>query len=282
MTLNLNPEPASSKKDKNYKKALRVGSVVSLVGLGSTFAANISLNAGDNVEFGQGVAQTAACDEDGFSITPVASYDNTRSIFRLDRVQVSGLNLTPVGTGWNDSDITGTYADQAAAKTAHPGQYYDTDANAWKRTCDGVVLDFKAYTDDPAYASYTRDGYYDYQTSSTSSPVMWTQYQGEAPTSNEDGDLGNSGFAVIFDIYDDNSDFESNYGVDGAAWSRTAEMTFNNLDSSVPASSSFNFYSFDYSRPDAASISKIAVASMATFPSSYDFYDSGNTLGRDL
>jgi hypothetical protein len=70
MSMNLNPEPSSSKKSKKYKKALVVGGAVSLAGLGSTFAANISLNQGNNVEFGQGVAQTAACDEDGFSIAP--------------------------------------------------------------------------------------------------------------------------------------------------------------------------------------------------------------------
>ena len=273
MSLNLNPESTSSKKGKNYKKALRVGGVVSLVGLGSTFAANISLNQGDNVEFGQGVAQTAACDEDGFAITPVASYDNARSIFRLDRVQITGLNLTPVGTGWSAAG----YSDQATAKTAHPGQYYDS--GSWKRTCDGVVLDFKAYTDDPAYASYTLDGYSNINTSSTSSPVMWSQRNGAAPNYNNDGDLQNPGFAVIFDTFDGNDGYESNYGVDGSTWGNVYRMDWDNFNSSTPADSSFEFYSYGSYRPDAASISKIAVSSMATFPTDY-YLDNTGGIGR--
>ena len=275
MSLNLNPESTPSNKGKNYKKALRVGGVVSLVGLGSTFAANISLNQGDNVEFGQGVAQTAACDENGFAITPVSSYDNSRSIFRLDRVQVSGLNLTPVGTGWNDSDLNGIYGSQSDAKTAHPGQYYDTNVNSWKRTCDGVVLDFKAYTDDPAYASYTSDAYNNIQTTSISSPVMWSQRNGAAPNYNGDGDLRNDGFAIIIDNYDENNGIDSNYGVNGAIYGNIYQMDWNNFDSSTPENSSFSFYSMNSWRPNAASISKIAVASMATFPVDYYLENSG-------
>jgi hypothetical protein len=274
MTLNLNPESTPAKKNKNYKKALRIGSVVSLVGIGSTFAANISLNQGDNVEFGQGVAQTAACDEDGFSITPVSSYDNARSIFRLDRVQVSGLNLTPVGTGY----LAAGYGYQSDAKTAHPGQYYDN--GTWKRTCDGVVLDFKAYTDDAAYAKYTEDGYWDVTTSSTSTPVMWTQRNGAGPRFNEDSYVSNPGFAVIFDIADDNNGWDSNYGV--AGWNSNNDVSrieWNDLDISTPETSTFSFGSWGTYRPDAASISKIAVASMKTFPSDY-YLDNSGGIGR--
>ena len=100
MTLNLDSfgENPKKKSTTKYKAALGVGSVVSLFGIGSTLAANISLNGGGNVEFGQGVATTAACDEDGFNVTPVTSYDNQHSIFRVDYVQVEGLNLTPEGS----------------------------------------------------------------------------------------------------------------------------------------------------------------------------------------
>jgi hypothetical protein len=278
MTLNLEPESTPAKKNKNYKKALRVGSVVSLVGIGSTFAANISLNQGDNVEFGQGVAQTAACDEDGFSITPVSSYDNARSIFRLDRVQVSGLNLTPVGTGWNDSDLNGVYADQAAAKTAHPGQYYDTTADAWKRTCDGVVLDFKAYTDNTDFAGYTLDAYTNSGNTSISSPIGWSQYNGQ-PLANST----NNGFAIKFDTYDDTYEVDTSYGVNnanGAGFLNTpiwiyADNGGQEVDFQTPADSNFSMYFNDNWAPKADTISKIAIASMSDFPSDYitdDYY----------
>ena len=49
------------KKNKNLKLALGVGTLAVMVGLGSTLAANISLNSGGPVEFGQGVAQTISC-----------------------------------------------------------------------------------------------------------------------------------------------------------------------------------------------------------------------------
>jgi hypothetical protein len=274
MSLNLNPEGSSPKKNKKYKKALAVGGAVSLAGLGSTFAANISLNQGNNVEFGQGVAQTAACDEDGFSITPVTSYDNSNSIFRVDRVQVSGLNLTPVGTGWNNGDLNGAYGDQSAAKIAHPGQYYDGSAHAWKRTCDGVVLDFSAYTDDPTYAGYTKEGYANNSTTSVSTPLLWSQWQGQAPTRNWDWRShrnANAGFAVVFDINDQNNSYDSNYGagdVNGDT-GRADIIDWENLDSSSPENSSFDFYTWNAYRPNAAAISKITVSSMAHFPSNY-------------
>ncbi len=45
--------------------------------LGTTLAANINLNGGDNVEFGQGVAQTTACSGgDSISVTPFSTFIN--------------------------------------------------------------------------------------------------------------------------------------------------------------------------------------------------------------
>jgi len=167
------------------------------------------------------------------------------------------------------------YGDQAAAKTAHPGQYYDTTANAWKRTCDGVVLDFKAYTDDQNYWSYTRDGYWNGD-HTTSSPVMWAQANGGVNNT----DRYNSAFAVIFDTSDDNNGESSNYGVGADAAGDTYLTDWQNLDHSDPTNSSFAFGAInnDYWRPDAASISKIAVSSMATFPTDY-YFANGSGIG---
>ena len=136
MTLNLDAFDESSKKKSKtkYKAALGVGSVVGLFGIGSTLAANISLNGGGNVEFGQGVATTAACDEDGFSITPVTVFNNEFEIFMVDYVRVSGLDLTPEGSisilnpdgadfqalGITDQNNSGG-VDQADAKLQYPG-----------------------------------------------------------------------------------------------------------------------------------------------------------------
>ena len=234
--MNLNPEPTSSNKSKSYKKALRVGGAISLVGVGSTFAANISLNNDANVEFGQGVAQTAACDSDGFFVNPVSYYDNTSSTFRLDYVEVSGLNLIPVGAisgSYDSSTQTYTYASQSE-RDANPGKYYDSGTNTWANTCDQVVLDFKAYTDQIKYSTNTLDGYkavYDNNDPSPntiSSPLFWSTDGNTAnpgvTTPVYDGDNGNSGYntdvAVVFglrggnvqdyNLFDD-SRYDSNY-----------------------------------------------------------------------
>ena len=292
MTTDITPEgapadasavAAPAKKSKVRRNVLLAGSAVGLVGIGSTLAANISLNGGNNVEFGQGVARTTACDEDGFTINPVTSYDNERSIWRLDRVDVSGLNLTPEGGNWNNAALNGAYADQDAAKIAHPGEYFDPTANGgagdWMRTCDGVVLDFKAFTDDIDYWSSTRDGVYDNNHTITS-PVGWAQWNGNPNL--EDDNAGNFGFAAVIDTADSGIDFNSNYAVgDTDTWGNAYYSWLINVNTSDLANSSFSFgstHDLQY-RPNAASISKIAVSSMATFPQNY-YVSDGSGIGR--
>jgi len=257
-------EPA--KKSKVRRNLILAGSAAGLVGIGSTLAANINLNSGENVEFGQGVAGTTACDEDGFTINPVTSYDNENSIFRIDYVEVSGLNLTPEGTGYS----AGGYNSQADAIAAHPGEYYN--GSQWQRTCDGVVLDFKAYTDDTTYWNMTRDGYSFNNTNSISTPIGWA---------NDYGDVTNFGFAVAYDIFDAGDDGTAVYGVvrdDNWEWGALWLTEPDEIDFSTPSNSTFRF-GVDggrdgdtddfYARPNAAAISKITVSSMSSFPESY-------------
>jgi hypothetical protein len=256
---------APAKKSKVRRNLILAGSAAGLVGIGSTLAANINLNSGENVEFGQGVARTTACDEDGFTITPVTSYDNSLSIFRLDYVEVTGVNLTPEGTGYN----SGGYNSQADAIAAHPGEYYD---NGWKRTCDGVVLDFKAYTDDVAYWGATREGYSQATTNDISSPLAWAQFNGN--TSQNYDAYSNFGIAVVFDTGDG---YIANWAVgneDNGDSGYTSRTTWLDVDISTAANSAFIFGSDGSQwRPNAASISKITVSSMKTFPSNYSVDD---------
>ena len=276
---------APAKKSKVRRNVLLAGSAVGLVGIGSTLAANISLNGGNNVEFGQGVARTTACDEDGFTMTPEAEFDTSISKFRLTYLRISGLNLTPVGTGYGAAG----YNSQSDAIAAHPGEYFDPTANGgsgdWIRTCDNVVLDFKAYTDDVNYAGYTVDGYQDNSNTAITSPIMWSQYNG-LPHGND----ANPGIAVKFDVSDlndqnDNPLTSITYATSNANSSSSISRwiwlwsDFDNwvVDTRVPANSNF-FFSFnnDYA-PLAGSISKITVQSTANFSSDYitsDYYTS--------
>ena len=251
----------AKKKNKKLTAALGVSGLAAVTGLGSTFAANISLNNNEAVEFGQGVTQTVACDEDGFIINPVTRYNNNISKFVIDYVEISGIDLTPKGTGWN-ADGAGSYADQTAAIEAHPGQYYNTDAGAWTNTCDGVVLDFKAYTDDVDYQDYAVDN-------NIGNPLYWSQY-----LALEDGDpsatLYNESFAVWINTTDSQSSYGSG-GLDSNKYYLDLQVSIDGADSKFKIRNSNSDYA-----PFAGAISKFTVESMPQFPSTYDYWESGD------
>lgn len=78
--LNLNtPQGNRSGGKKSVKMWLGAGLLVAVLGIGSTLAANITINSPEgNTEFGQGVTQTVYCGGDkSVTITPLSSYQNT-------------------------------------------------------------------------------------------------------------------------------------------------------------------------------------------------------------
>ena len=252
------PQPnKSSKRNKKLTAAVGLSGVAAVAGIGSTFAANISLNNGQAVEFGQGVTQTVACDSDGFSINPVTRYDNSVSKFRLQRLEITGLDLTPKGQGWDISGSGYENTDQSTAIAAHPGQYYN--GSEWVNTCDGVVLDFKAYTDNSDYAGYTVDG-------NTSSPLYWSQYNADSNNSKWNADFG-----VVVSSTDNNF----NYGVTQGYSYDTSRLWMNYSLNNTSSSIQLQFYSA--SQPLAQAINKITVESMPYFPSGYQ--GGYNSLG---
>ena len=122
------PTPNKSRKpNKKFKIALGIGVLAVMTGLGSTLAANISLNGGGAVEFGQGVAITAACNGDvPITLTPTSTFTNTEdaetSIFTLSGVVFSGINFSdpnPAGEGCaGKTFILKAYTDQTQFETA--------------------------------------------------------------------------------------------------------------------------------------------------------------------
>ena len=62
------------RKKKSFRVILGIGVVASAIAITSTLAANININSGP-VEFGQGVAQTTACDG-SVTITPASTFIN--------------------------------------------------------------------------------------------------------------------------------------------------------------------------------------------------------------
>ena len=88
------PQPRRKKKSSN-KPLLAVVGIAAIAVLGSTLAANISLNSGANVEFGQGVAQTSSCDPtNGITVNPSATYQNVQNAagsFKFGTIAFTGI-----------------------------------------------------------------------------------------------------------------------------------------------------------------------------------------------
>ncbi len=97
-----NSEVKPARNLKKIKMALATGVIAGAIGIGSTLASNISLNNGGNVEFGQGVAQTTACD-DSVILTPqstfVNSEDNAEFLF-------TSLSVTDISSNCNGITFT--------------------------------------------------------------------------------------------------------------------------------------------------------------------------------
>jgi hypothetical protein len=76
------PVERSPRKKRAVKVWVGIGLIAAVLGIGSTLAANITINGGNTTEFGQGVQRTIYCGtgrdiEAKISVTPLANFDNT-------------------------------------------------------------------------------------------------------------------------------------------------------------------------------------------------------------
>ena len=111
-------DPIENQAPKRKKNS--VFAALALVGMAglylqTTFAANISLNAGSAIEFGQGVTRTTACDN-SVTLTPLRSFVNASGAgsFLFSGVTISNLDTTAQG---------------CAGKTLSMASYGDTGAS---------------------------------------------------------------------------------------------------------------------------------------------------------
>ena len=109
-------EPKHSGSKKPLKLILGIGALVGTIALGSTLAASINLNSGDPVEFGQGVAQTTACD-DQVKVTPVSSFSNSEE---------SGFKFTAITLSELDGTIQEDSTDKGCASKTFTIKAYDS------------------------------------------------------------------------------------------------------------------------------------------------------------
>ena len=101
--LNLNsPSGQSSDGKKSKKMWIGAGLVVAVLGIGSTFAANININNNETSEFGQGFTETVYCGEEDdaggpyiITVQPISAFvnasDPANAKFELSGVKISDI-----------------------------------------------------------------------------------------------------------------------------------------------------------------------------------------------
>ena len=274
--LNIGGASESNNSAPKFRKKLRVilgiGALAALTGLGSTLAANISLNGGGNVEFSQGVATTAACDDD-ITLTPVSTFSNTYddATFAMTAIQISGIDLTPEGwdvsansgagqwaTGWNWMEDTWD-----AGYEQYSGQYLNNNGD-WTNTCANKSLILRAYTDNTEYAERTAEN-------NIASPLLLNGNQFQRPSSAVGGFNPGVGFRV--DTYSDgptDADLtfyelaEDDTDMGGVTVNATGEFYWENSSVTV-----YINYDSEYPSADSRWVDKLTIESAATTPSSW-------------
>jgi hypothetical protein len=91
----------SSSNKKSIRVAVAVGAVALVAVLSSTLAANITINTGSSVEFGQGLAGAAACDS-SLTLTPNSVFSNgngSTGTFYFGSIKVADASTTSGSTG---------------------------------------------------------------------------------------------------------------------------------------------------------------------------------------
>ena len=106
-----NSSRPARKQSSSSKAMLGLAGIAAVALLGSTLAANISLNGGTGVEFGQGVALTTACD-DSITTTPTAQFANAASggTFNFSTVAFSNVS----SACWGKTFTLKAYGDTSA------------------------------------------------------------------------------------------------------------------------------------------------------------------------
>jgi hypothetical protein len=127
-----------TRQRSSTKGLLAIAGFAAVAVLGSTLAASITLNSGNTLEFGQGIATTAACDSDGLQLIPRASFANaagTAGVFSLSTVSFTGVSKDCL----NDTFTLQAYGDTAAtplvlATAATGATTYDQATFVWSTT----------------------------------------------------------------------------------------------------------------------------------------------------
>ena len=147
--LNLNsPAGQSPRGKKSLKMWMGAGLVVAVLGLGSTFAANITLNSPEGTsEFGQGVTQTVYCGGDQtVTVSPTSTFKNTTPKFKLV-TPYSGSKSVPT---WAQSRKQIIYAKDSSSfpkflsRATNASGWWIKNSNATTQIDSQIPVDYPA------------------------------------------------------------------------------------------------------------------------------------------
>jgi hypothetical protein len=140
--LNLNTSTGRGPRSKkSLKMFMGAGLLVAVLGIGSTFAANITLNNSVTpTEFGQGVQRTVYCGGLATTLTlkPFSTFKSSTNTFAVGGVTVSGIpaacnNLNFVISVYRDgSDTRQEIAKRDSSTLSTPTVFWTTDTNTYR------------------------------------------------------------------------------------------------------------------------------------------------------
>jgi hypothetical protein len=98
--LNFDSNGSNRSPKKRARLVTIVGGAFLFAAIGSTFAANITINTTDSLEYGQGLTQAVAC-ESSISVTPVNRFINAAGggAFYLETITVTDTETVSNSTG---------------------------------------------------------------------------------------------------------------------------------------------------------------------------------------
>ena len=161
--LNLNgPAGRPARSKRAVKVWMGIGLVIAVLGVGSTLASTITINSGQNTEFGQGIERTVYCGGNKqISVTPISGYIN---------------NPDPVPSHSSEPSD-----DPTAVPTSSPGTFYlsGIKVSDIPAECSGVDFVLSVY---PASGANEPIVITSENTDSVTAPAVYWSKQSDTPT----------------------------------------------------------------------------------------------------
>jgi len=140
-------------KNKNKKRLLILVALVGVMGIGGVVAAtSITINSGVPISLGAGYTTATTCDT-GVTITAGQTYDTGTNLYKVNAINVSGVDLTGYGnvagnTGCANKIMNIAYVTASAAYQASwtlPSTALTTPVFVWGSTGNGSVSGVNYY-----------------------------------------------------------------------------------------------------------------------------------------